>query len=69
MTSSKKEDELDDKEVQDKASAAIEYCNYASEYNKENNGKLWKYVLIPDNAVQLNMSFKHLVNQYIVKEI
>jgi len=69
LTSSKKEDELDDKEVQDKASATIEYCKYASEYNEEYNGKPWKYVLIPHNAVQLNMSFKHLVNQYVVKEI
>ena len=55
---------MDDAEVRDKARAAVEYCKYASEYNSENGGKSWKYVLIPHNAVQLNMSFDHLVGSY-----
>jgi len=60
----KKQDAISDDEVKDKARAAIEYCKYASEYTSANEGKPWKYVLIPHNAVQTNMSFKYLVNQF-----
>jgi len=60
----KKQDAMNDEEVKDKARAAIEYCKYASEYTSANEGKPWKYVLIPHNAVQTNMSFKYLVNQF-----
>jgi len=28
----------------------------------------WVYVLIPHNAVQVNMSFEHFVNMYEQKE-
>src|SRR3990170_6932832 len=62
----KKEGDIDDAEVQDKARAALEYCKYASEYTAENGGKPWKYVLIPHNAVQPNMSFNFLFKQYEV---
>ena len=65
----KKEGDIDDAEVQDKARAALEYCKYASEYTAENGGKPWKYVLIPHNAVQPNMSFNFLFKQYEVREI
>ena len=64
MIEVKKEGEMDYAEIRDKARAAVEYCKYASEYNSENGGKSWKYVLIPHNAVQLNMSFNHLVGSY-----
>ena len=60
----KKQDAMNDEEVKDKARAAIEYCKYASEYTAANEGKPWKYVLIPHNAVQTNMSFKYLVEQF-----
>lgn len=65
----KKQDAMNDEEVKDKARAAIEYCKYASEYTSANEGKPWKYVLIPHNAVQTNMSFSHLINQYELKEV
>ena len=67
MVEIKKEGDMNDSEVQEKARAAVEYCKYASEYNFENGGKLWKYVLIPHNAVQLNMSFEYLAEQFIAK--
>lgn len=65
----KKQDAMSDDEVKDKARAALEYCKYASEYTAENEGKPWKYVLIPHNAVQTNMSFKYLVEQFELKKV
>jgi type III restriction enzyme len=46
----------------------LEYCKYASEYTSANEGKPWKYVLIPHNAVQTNMSFKYLVEQFEIRQ-
>lgn len=65
----KKQDAINDDEVRDKTRAALEYCKYASEYTASFGGKPWKYVLIPHNAVQTNMSFKYLVEQFEIKEI
>ncbi|NLT52255.1 MAG: DEAD/DEAH box helicase family protein [Ignavibacteria bacterium] len=64
MIEIKKEGDIDDSEVQDKAKAAKEYCKYASEYNSVNGGKPWKYVLIPHNAVLFNMSIKYLFESF-----
>lgn len=65
----KKQDAINDDEVKDKTRAALEYCKYASEYTSSYGGKPWKYVLIPHNAVQTNMSFKYLVEQFEVREV
>mgnify|MGYP005854812127 FL=1 len=67
MIEIKKETEIDNAEVIDKARAAMEYCKYASEYTSVNGGKPWKYVLIPHNAVQTNMSFDYLSKQFEYK--
>jgi len=58
---------MSDDEVKDKARAALEYCRYASEYTAVNEGKPWKYVLIPHTAVQTNMSFGYLTNQFEIR--
>jgi len=64
MIETKKEGDIETPEVQDKARAAIEYCKHATDYTSKNNGKPWKYVLIPHGSVQLNMSFGFLAKQY-----
>lgn len=64
MIETKKEGDIESTEVQDKKRAAIEFCSNATTYTTSNNGKPWTYVLIPHGAVQANMSFRHLVNQY-----
>ena len=64
MIEIKKESEMEDTQVNDKARAAMEYCKYATEYTSKNEGKAWKYVLIPHTVVQANMSFRHLVEQF-----
>jgi len=50
--------------VQEKAAAAIKYCNHATEFNLSHGKKPWKYVLIPHNAVLANMSFETLMEKY-----
>jgi type III restriction enzyme len=67
MVETKKEGDIESAEVQDKSTAAKEFCKYASNYTAKNHGKPWKYVLIPHGAVQVNMSFMHLVKQYVVR--
>lgn len=66
MVETKKKDDIDTDTVQSKAKAAISYCQHATEYNKQIDGKPWKYVLIPHNAVRLNMSLGHLLSTYEV---
>jgi type III restriction enzyme len=67
MVETKKEGDMESAEVQDKSRAALEFCKHATDYTTRNNGKPWKYVLIPHGAVQVNMSFNHLVKQYEIK--
>jgi len=60
----KAENELDDKVVKLKAEAAINYCKMATEINKQRNEKDWKYVLIPHDKTDSNMSLMGLVEQF-----
>ncbi len=67
MVETKKEGDIETREVQEKAKAALWYCKHASEFTAQHGGKSWKYILIPHGKVQLNMSFKHLMEQYEYK--
>jgi len=49
-------------DVWEKAIAAIEYCRAVTEWNDENSGKSWTYVLISHDEVSLQSSFRYLVN-------
>jgi type III restriction enzyme len=60
----KAENALEDKIVEKKTEAAINYCKTASEVNKQRNEKAWKYVLIPHDKTDANMSFMRLVTEY-----
>ena len=61
LIETKKGDTIDTPEVQEKAQAALEYCKHATNFTGKHGGKPWKYVLIPHNAVMLNMGFEYLV--------
>jgi len=61
----KAENELEDKVVKLKEQAAINYCRNASEINKERKEKNWKYVLIPHDKTDTNMTFKKLVTEFV----
>jgi type III restriction enzyme len=64
LVETKKESEVSSTDVQDKAIAALEYCKNATEYTSQNRGKPWKYILIPHQAVQVNMGFKFLMENF-----
>ena len=66
MIETKKEGAIEEADVQEKTQAALEYCKNATEFTTLNGGKPWKYILIPHNAVQMNMSFEHLVRSFEV---
>ena len=61
----KAENELEDKVVMVKEEAAINYCKNATEINKERKEKVWKYVLIPHDKTDTNMTFKKLVTEFV----
>lgn len=68
LVETKKEGDIESSEVQEKAQAALQYCQHASEFNAQHGGKPWKYVLIPHNAVMANMGFNTLMKTYEVSE-
>jgi type III restriction enzyme len=68
LVETKKQADINDEDVKEKAKAALTYCKYATESNLEYGGKPWKYVLIPHNAVLVNMSFATLMQTYEVKK-
>lgn len=64
MIETKKENEMESQDVQDKARAAEVYCKNATSFTSQHGGKPWKYVLIPHGVVKVNMGLITLANQY-----
>ena len=60
----KAENALEDKVVEKKTEAAINYCKIATEINQRRKEKAWKYALIPHDKTDANMSFMRLVTEY-----
>lgn len=51
---------MKDADVLEKKEAAEEYCRAATEFNSENGGKPWKYLLISHDEIRLQSSFAYL---------
>lgn len=64
MVETKASKDIPTEEVQDKKRAALIYCKYATEFTSKNEGKPWKYLLIPDNEVKLNNSFDYFTSRF-----
>jgi type III restriction enzyme len=64
MLEPKKRKEMADVDVLEKKKVAEQWCARASEHTASNSGKLWKYVLIPHDAIMENMSINGLVSQF-----
>lgn len=64
MIETKAANEVANEEVQMKKQAAEEYCRHASEYTAENDGKPWKYILLPHDTVERTASFDYLITFY-----
>ena len=56
LVETKKETDIPTEEVQEKARAALKYCQTATEYTTNNGGKPWKYILLPHDSVKYNIS-------------
>ena len=67
MVETKMQKDIDSGEVKEKAKGAIHYCSNVSKFTLENGKKPWTYVLIPHEAVKVNMSFGVLAKQYEYK--
>ena len=64
MLEAKARNEMDDPEVLAKKEAAVKWCSLASEHAVNNEGKPWKYLLIPHDEISENMTLKGLVNRF-----
>lgn len=68
MVEIKASSELKSKDVIEKAKVAKEYCKVVSEWNAENEGKPWIYVLSSYDKVRLNSSCKYQVENRVQYE-
>ncbi len=68
MVETKKEGDIETADVREKSEAALLYCQNATGFTAQHGGKPWKYILIPHNAVMVNMSFETLAKQYELKQ-
>ena len=57
MVETKAERNIEDKDVKEKAKAAMAYCKAASDWNADHGGKPWHYVLVSHVNVHINSSF------------
>jgi len=64
MVETKKAGNIDTDVVQKKKIAAQNYCAAASAYTATTGGKPWNYLLIPHDAVMLNMSLLGLAAKH-----
>lgn len=53
-------------EVKVKADAAVLWCKNASNYASANGGVLWKYLLVPHDAIFSNMTLTSLIDRFIL---
>lgn len=60
----KRHDQLEQQDVLDKTRAAVRWCGFANEHVKENGGKPWSYLLIPDNQITLGISLNRLKAEF-----
>jgi type III restriction enzyme len=64
MLEPKRANQMEDDEVLAKRDAAAQWCKQASEHARTHGGKLWKYLLIPHNAIAENMTLEMLAQQF-----
>jgi len=64
MLEPKASNQMEDAIVLAKKEAAIKWCKNATNYASGNGGKHWRYVLIPHNAIAVNMTVDGLAGQF-----
>lgn len=68
MIETKASNELKNDSVIQKAKAAKVYCQAVTDWNAENGGKPWEYVLLSHDEVRINSSFDYLVKNRVQYE-
>lgn len=63
MLEVKRSDQTEEETVLAKKIAAERFCKYASEYTAENQGKEWKYLILPHNEVSRTVSINYLATK------
>lgn len=63
MVEIKSSKDVESADVQEKAKAAMLYCEQASKYTYENGGKKWQYAIIPHDQVVLSANLAELTNR------
>jgi type III restriction enzyme len=64
LIETKRAADMDSAEVRAKAEAAMQWCTQACAYSAQHGGKPWRYLLIPHDAVQVNVTLDALVSRY-----
>ena len=64
MLEPKAKNEMDDPVVLAKKEAALKWCNHASDYTITCGGKPWRYLLIPHDVIQENITIPGLASLY-----
>lgn len=60
----KAENQMQDATVQEKARAAAEWVKHANEFASDGDGKPWRYVLIPDQALSESATLQGLLARF-----
>lgn len=55
---------INDADVLAKKEAAIKYCKYATEFTSQNNGKPWKFLLVPHNEISRTINLALLISKF-----
>lgn len=64
MIETKAERDMDAKDVLAKKDAAVKWCEIATGFERENGGKPWHYLLIPDTTIVSDRSFEKLAQDF-----
>lgn len=69
MIEPKARNEMEDSDVVAKTTAAVRWCERATEHAKTYSGKPWQYLLVPHDVIADNMTLVGLAEQYGVKKV
>jgi type III restriction enzyme len=64
----KRESEMEDAEVLEKARAAVAWCRHATEHEEAHGGKRWSYLLIPHNEITAGGTLQGLAARFTRKD-
>ncbi len=67
MCEPKMASEMDAPDVQEKTTAAVAWCRHATEHELQHEGKPWRYLLIPHDAIQANSTLVGLAEAFEVR--